>query len=438
MKGLAYNLTAVFWLVPALLVGAGGILAILLVFIDQSFAGVVDDSMPWLFSGTPDAARTVLNTIATATITVVSISFSVTVIAMQQAATQYSTRVLRTFTSNAANQVVLGAYLGTFLYSLLVLRAIKSGTPTSDSFIPTLAVSFGILLAIVALGMLIVFINNISQSLQVSSILHQIKLDFLNRLREHYPESMDGRKRDPLSADEYLKKFKMTRPNHEIPADKSGFLIGVNRSKIAKAASKAEWVHVLPRLGQFVNKGEVLMRLKGKKRDKDAIIAGLYEITDLSHRRSQGEDVFYGLRQLIDLILKSLSPGINDQTSARYGVAYLGNAMIQLAGRKFPEPLEKHEGGIKVIMDQPTWEEYVNYAFDEVRYECAKHILVARSLVNALTDLYDRAPEHRRTVVRKQLEDFAENIKQTDDLIDKDRRRLLEDIHPYVKTDRRT
>lgn len=188
--------------IPAILVVGAIALAFGMVTIDQVYFEEVRREVPWLFGGTADAARGLLSTIAGAMITVVSISFSVTIVALQQASSQYSPRVLRTFTSDKLNQIVLGMYIATFVYALLVLRSVRTEVSDIDGsgFVPALSVVVAIILALICLGLLIVFIHRITQSLQVAEIIRRVHGDLVQQIEVLYPEQIGEPVADPASA----------------------------------------------------------------------------------------------------------------------------------------------------------------------------------------------------------------------------------------------
>lgn len=163
------GLTVSLWVVPALLVAAAVGLAALLLFVDGR-APALGGGRPWLFGGTAGAARTLLAAIAGSLITVVATAFSVTLVAIQQASAQFSPRVIRNFMRDRGSQVVLGAYIATFAYALLVLRQVREPSEGAGAFIPALAITGAMALALRCVGLLIYFIHHIAVALQVATI----------------------------------------------------------------------------------------------------------------------------------------------------------------------------------------------------------------------------------------------------------------------------
>ncbi|HPL62487.1 MAG TPA: DUF2254 family protein [Syntrophales bacterium] len=174
------------WFYPAILTAASVVVAFSMVRLDRAYSWELASEAPWLFAGTAEAAWSLLSALATSLITVVSIAFSITIIALQQASSQYSPRVLRTFTSDKGNQVVLGMYLATFVYSLLVLRTVRGG---DDGFVPALSVNAAIFFTLLCLGLLIFFIHRIATSLEVVNIIKRIHEALMKQIENLYPET---------------------------------------------------------------------------------------------------------------------------------------------------------------------------------------------------------------------------------------------------------
>lgn len=184
------------WFVPSLLVLASMVLAEGALYVDDSL-GTDQPHAWWFFSGNAQGARTILSTIAGSLVSVIALSFSVTMIAIQQAATQFTPRVLKNFTRDRRNQVVLGVYVATFIYALLVLRRVRESDAQGPGFVPGISISIAMLLALVGLAMLIYFIHHVSESLQVSYLLDAIRRDFDRESARLYPEPLgEGIERD--------------------------------------------------------------------------------------------------------------------------------------------------------------------------------------------------------------------------------------------------
>ncbi|HYW33389.1 MAG TPA: DUF2254 family protein, partial [Gemmatimonas sp.] len=187
------------WFVPSVAVVVGTMLAIVTVRVPTpedagEFARV------WLFGGGAAGARSMLSAIASSLITVTGVVFSVTIVALQLASSQFTPRVLGSFVADRVNQGVLGVFIGTFTYTLLVLRTIRSEAEDRELFVPHVAVAIALLLLLVSIAALIIYINHSARSIQASVILHRETRRTLGRVEVLFPQRVGHPARD-ASAD---------------------------------------------------------------------------------------------------------------------------------------------------------------------------------------------------------------------------------------------
>ncbi len=175
-----------FWFLPSLLASA----AIALAFATVALDGAV--TYQWLqtwnlaYTGGAEGASLVLGTIAGSMITIAGLVFSMTLVTLSLAASNFGPRLLQNFMRDTANQVVLGTFVATFLYCLLVLRTIRRAD--EGAFVPHLSVTLGVLLAMVSIGVLIYFIHHVAVSIQADEIVTRVGADLLDRVERLYPQ----------------------------------------------------------------------------------------------------------------------------------------------------------------------------------------------------------------------------------------------------------
>src|SRR5690606_31674410 len=185
---LAISLRSSFWFVPALIVLASVALAAGMVARGRALDGAPGERWPALFASDADGARELLAIIAGSMITVAGVVFSITIAALAQAASQYTSRVLRNFMRDRGNQAVLGVFLGVFAYCLVVMHAI---TPDSQQgFVPLVAVVVGLLLSLVAVAFLVFFIHHVAAEVQSGQVARSIALETLHTMDELLPEPL--------------------------------------------------------------------------------------------------------------------------------------------------------------------------------------------------------------------------------------------------------
>ncbi len=180
LRDLLENIAASLWLVPTLLALLAAGLATLTLFLDERVPDL-GGLQPWLFGGTASAARSLLSSIAGSLITVIALAFSSTIVAIQQASSQFSPRVIRNFIRDKVNQLTFGTYVATFVYALLILRQVRDDQSGVGEFVPALSVTCALVLALTCVGLLIYFIHHTASSLQVATITAAVHHDLRSR-----------------------------------------------------------------------------------------------------------------------------------------------------------------------------------------------------------------------------------------------------------------
>ena len=153
------SLRTSFWFIPAVMTFVAIVLSFLLVYVDRRI-GPETEVFGFIYSGGPEGARLVLSTIAGSMITVAGVTFSITIVALTLASSQFGPRLLRNFMHDTGNQVTLGTFIATFVYCLLVLRTVH--TVEGEDFVPSISVAVAIFLALAGIAVLIYFIHHVS------------------------------------------------------------------------------------------------------------------------------------------------------------------------------------------------------------------------------------------------------------------------------------
>ena len=385
------QLRASLWFVPSLIVLGSMSAAILLV--EQS--GTVADDLvrrwPRIFGAGADGSREMLAAIATSMITVAGVVFSITIVALSLASTQYSPRLLRNFMRDTPTQLVLGVFVGNFAYCLLVLRTVRGG---DEAFIPALAVLAGMAYAFVAISLLIYFIHHVAQSIQASSIVSRIFDDAAASIDAMFPESM-GSDAPAAPSGPLLLPAQWTA----VRADGKGYVTSIAAEPLLRLAVDAgRLVRLKAGVGDFVTRGTVLAELSGLVAVDDEQAGRLRQMVALNAQRTPEQDPAFGIQQLVDVAVKALSPGINDPTTACMCIDQLGALVLHLSARHIPSSHRMHGGVLRVITPAPTYRSFVVLAFSSiVRYARGDVQVLARVLlqIEAAAACVDDLPRRR-------------------------------------------
>ncbi|MGG5887149.1 DUF2254 domain-containing protein [Falsiroseomonas sp. HC035] len=385
------DLMASFWLRPS----AMTLVAILLAAGLVGAEGMVDlpDGLADLvYAGGTAGARDVLGTVASATIGVAGTTFSITVAALTLASNQMGPRLLRNFTRDAGNQYALGAFLATFAYSLVALRSVHEAE--EGAFVPQLAVSVGLLMAFGCVGVLIWFLHHVATSISVDRVVALVHRDLSTAL-----EKVDG------DAAALPPAPRPDQPTATLTAPASGYLRVLDEDTLADWAAGQDavlWLRVRP--GDFVFIGTevaevVPARLRAEAQDL------LDRAISLGDARSIEQDLEFAVRQLVEIALRALSPGINDPFTAITVLDRLGAALCLIAGRSLPSAQVRRDGRTRLVRPVTDYPGLVDAMFHMLRQAAATQPAVIIRLMEVLTSVstLERDAE-RRAVLRGHLD----------------------------------
>jgi uncharacterized membrane protein len=402
LRAVWKNVVESLWFLPALLTLAGGTLAVLLVHYDEEIKGGLEaDEEWWLFGGESGGAQSVLEAIAGSIVTVTGVVFSVTIIALQLASSQYTPRVLRQFMADRANQLVLGVFIGTFTYSILVLRTVRGG---DDGFVPSVAVTGSLVLILTSLGFLIYFIDHLARSIQATMIIESVTDTTLDTLRSIFPDTIhewsvpSGETADevtPLPAGEA----------HEVHAVQAGYVQAVERRALRRLATEHGLVVRLEvEIGAFVLPGRVVMRAWPAAGITTGVEEQLRRGLVMGVERTPHQDLMHGIIEMMDIAVKALSPSINDPTTAVTVIQRQSQVLLDMAWRDCGPAVEKDDGGtIRVIVRRPDLADATGLAYNQIRHYGAENPTVVIALLETLGELAALSPEPARPAFTDQL-----------------------------------
>lgn len=408
---LAYwdDLRSSMWFVPALLALAAVSLSAVALVIDGWLAGGPLSDLVRSWSGGPDGARELLGTIAGSMITIAGVTFSIVVVALVLASNQFAPRLLRNFMRDGVNQVVLGSFVATFLYALLVLRGVRSG---EDPYVPSISVTLALLLAVLNLGLYIYFIHHITDSMQITTITQRIAQETheaFDRWLERGGASTGLPWRGPATAPE---------EGWPIRTRADGYVQAIDLARLTRAArDHGVRLDLALGTGDFATRDAPVAWSSQRAEAWEELEDRVRSSFVLGSGRTLEQDPGFGVRQLVDVAVKALSPGINDPSTATTCIDYLGSVLLGLARRKTwppPEATEDQEGNrVLVRLHQASLPDFIELAVADIARYGRSNPEILLSLVGVLEQL---APEigdgnHRRALSRQaeQLRELAED-----------------------------
>ena len=356
------------WLVPGIeVLAAIALFAVTLSLDHAAYRG--DFSLPsWVISGTADASRQILTAIAAAVITVVGVVFSIILVTLTLASTQFGPRMLRNFIRDRGTQLTLGTFVATFVYAVLVLVSI--GPASHGNFVPHIGVTVTLALMVAALGVLIYFIHHTATSIQLPQVIASIARD-LSEAIDVQGGHDDGRPQ-PMVTEAGLSsaelRTRMAEEGGVVRAPASGYLQFIRHRILVQFAADANAVIALDyRPGHFIVQGHPFATVwppDAAERVGDAL--GRAHIT--GPYRTLTQDISFGIDQLVEIATRALSPAVNDTFTALTCVDWLGDSLCKITRQWHPAQAHRDSRGyIRVITAEPSHERLVQRAFEKIR-----------------------------------------------------------------------
>jgi uncharacterized membrane protein len=342
------------WLVPLTCLLAGIGLALALLSVDRSSGfDIVGTSV----TGSAASVQTILTAASTALVTLTSVVLSLTLVAVQLAMGQFSPRIVRSILHDRRSQLAIGLFIGTFAYSMTVLREVN-GNSSGGGSVPGLAVivNYGLILS--AIVVLVLYVHHTAQSIRVGGLIGWVAdetRDEVDRLYPAPPEPED----DPsvVAAPDY------------------GVVTKLPHQALVAIAEEADCVlELVPAMGDFVPRGGPLFRVRGGSLPEPHRSAAALSVI-LDRERSHHFEPAFGLRKLVDVGARSIySSPFQDPTTCVQSINAIHDILRQIAPREFPSGRHHDaDGHVRLVVRVMSWEGYVRLAFDEFRLVGAGH-----------------------------------------------------------------
>ncbi|WP_428820739.1 DUF2254 domain-containing protein [Microbulbifer sp. MCCC 1A16149] len=410
---LSERLRASFWVIPALMMIAAIILAQAFLAIDQRWDIHHIPGLSWLRLRDPDSARALLSTIAGSTITVAGTVFSITTVALTLASNQFGPRLVRNFIRDRRTQVSLGIFLSTFVYALLVMRGVDARGPDNRQ---TLVVSFALLLALACIAYLIYFIHNVAQSIQVDNITFQINKEFRSALDAIYPTEEC---RDPRNHRKDLREVNLGEDCICVPAKSGGYVQRIDRQKLIDWATEHHCsIRMECHPGTFLFHWSCVARVFDPPREIDSkrISDAIQGAITLGPQPTAEQDVIFSVRQLAQIAVRALSPGINDPFTAYTCIDRLIDGIgVILQRPPLPNCFYDDEETLRLVTSELDFADVLAAALDEIREYGRDSGVVMRHLLNSLNALAElctqREDRHAmKFLIQRLMEDCANSV----------------------------
>lgn len=402
------SLNSSYWFVPTVMAIMFTVLAFGLLRLDRlGYYGPLE-KWGWIYTGSADGARGVLSTVAGSTIGITATAFSITIVALQLASSNFGPRILRNFMQDVGNKVVLGTFISTFVYSLLILRAIYGSAEDRNQFVPHLSVTVGIILAVICTGVLIYFIHHASTIIQVSYVISQISQELDRAIERLFPKKI-GYSEPQHKHSEAIIPEDFDKEAFPIRASSKGYVQAIDTDKLMDIACKHNLiVKILTPPGKFTIKGGTTVKILAMETENSTtpfndIQKQIHQAFILGRERNEQQDIEFPINELVEIALRALSPSLNDPFTAIRCIDHLSDGLARLAQTDFPSPY-RYDGfdNLRVIAHPVTFSGLTDTAFNQIRQNCSNDVAVTIRLLESIVVIaeYTENPQDKKALRR--------------------------------------
>jgi uncharacterized membrane protein len=387
---LLESMRANFWFVPTMLLLSTVLIAIITLLLDTHLIGSLNQYIPILYSFDVSAIRSFLGTIAAAMITVTSIAFSITIVALTLASSQFGPRLMRNFMADSTTQIVLGVFISNFLYCIIIFCALSLKEPYI--FSPGISVIWAILMTCISIGYLIHFIHHVSVSIQADNVIEDVYQELKDSIKKLFPTtSAAGKKTDDISLQELGTND--CQVCEELRSKRSGYVQLIDYKSLVDDLTRADLqLKLVVSPGNYVVSGSVYAYVYSchtvEKEDLNCLRKHLL----LGSKRTPLQDPEFAVGQLVEIALRALSPGINDPFTAISCIDKLGSALCYLTNKQFPKVQWKDQNEkVRVQRKALLFIDIASAAIDQIRQTGEHNTAITIRLLELLYEVALRA-----------------------------------------------
>ncbi|MCB0662183.1 MAG: DUF2254 domain-containing protein, partial [Saprospiraceae bacterium] len=395
------NVTRSIAFYPSLIAIFLAFLAFFTLFLEQyGYTEIVYEKLSFLVIYDIDTARTLLSVLIGSTISLTVFSFSMVMILLNQAASYFSPRLLPGLISNKSHQIVLGFYLGTIAYCLLILINISQ---KPESNFPGFAVLLAMVLGLTCMGLFVYFIHSISTSIQASNVLRRIyddtKKDIQDLLNESNEEPDDVKASDIDISETCL------------VSNQTGYLQNIQSQSLLELAVNHDFkLKMDVARGMFVME-QVPIAYLSKSLDDD-MKSEILSCFSFSTRELVRENYVLGFKQITEIAVKAMSPGINDPGTALIAIDYLTELFADRMKVKDQEVLFDKNGTARILFDTVKFRDLLYNVFASLRQYSKHDVVIVQKLLVMLKFLsYQKGLSKYKDAIKQEIENLMEDAK---------------------------
>lgn len=375
-----------YWFFPGLMALLAVGTATAMWWLDYYLSSIDKSLVPVAYRTDAAGAQAILTTVAGSAISVASLVFSITVVVLSIAANQMGPRLLENFMKHNRTQIVLGAFIGTFIYCLLILATVSGQTVNA---VPHSSVMLGLMLGIISFALLIYFIHHVLVFIQVSRVLEEVSNEVVTVFSRILLSEEDQPSRVKKRSGNIDKELPDRQAEYQLTASSSGYLQLVELDTMVALASEHDaLVHIQCKPGDFLIKGSPLLRIWAEKQLEQPLLDKFSKSIKLGAQRTAIQDAEFAIDQLVEVALRALSPGINDSFTAINCVDRLAAALAEVASKRLPKPYYFDENDrLRVVVKLYSYRSILNAAFNPIRQNARNNVGVTQRLMETVISL---------------------------------------------------
>lgn len=390
------HLRTSFWCIPAMMATGAVLFAYLMLYIDANMAVDLPGPLAWLEARDAESVRTLLATTASSVVTIVSVVFSITIVVLTLAASQLGPRLLRSFMRDRGTQFTLGTFVSTFVYCIIVLHT--AGLFSNEEKLPNLAAFVALLLTVFSLAVLIYFIHHIATMIQSPSIIARVSSELHNGIARAFPKT-------PATNDDEALGYS-DKPARPLTSEVEGYLQAIDyEGMLAMAVKNDVTIDLLCRPGTYVITDAPLATTFGYDLSSEAkqSLRGCFV---MGPRRTDTQDVRYGVSELVEVAMRALSPGINDPITALNCIDHIGGSLAHVGSLAEPAQLRRDaEGIVRMRLKVTTFADFADSALNQIRQHARNNVAVTIRILEMISQVAPHVPmAHRRDALRRHVE----------------------------------
>jgi len=401
------DLQSSYYFIPALMGLGAIILAVITSQIDRNLGTNHEKYLGWFSANSPEGARAILSTIAGSMITVAGVTFSMTMVAVTSASAQFGPRLIGNFMRDKANQFTLGTFTSTFVYCLLIMRVTRTGDPANvgnqvSAIIPnvSLLVVFG--MTLISVGVLIYFVHHIPETLNVGKVTARLGRELRTTIQKISDED-DKNIQSDVDLSRLTQKDALA-----IKSDDEGYLQTFNKEALLKLAKEHGLIiRIQFRPGDFCIKGNVIAHVWGcHDGNSEKVEQKIKTSFALGGERTVHQNVLFLVDELVEILARALSPGVNDPFTAINCMNWFHSALNYLSHATPPSPYKvDDEGELRLIIFPISFDRFLSVICDQSRPYISTDSNATFHMISILTELAARCEDETRK------EDIIEKLK---------------------------